>query len=287
MQRRPRPRSFAVGYASTAFDADGQPAIVYRDIHDGGLQADDVSRADVEMAWKEGGSWKNIMVSQGVGGGQHTGLVFDKDNRPVVLFSTPEEKQVRGESVLGLWVARSSDKGETWDKLKIYPGKVTSKPDLAIGPKGALYVAFYDSDPQEQRGQLYRLAPGADFRSEWESIKLDKANYRGGQEPSIAIDNNGTVAVAFYRCGRSSDSDCTDQTDAIILGYAPETDGVDFKKWEWEYEIIDAGDVGTCGRMASLAFDKSNRAHVAYQCSAMTNDGFQKELRYARRKEIR
>ena len=103
---------FAVGFYSTmAFDNDGGIGLVYRDIHDGGLQADDVSRADVEMAWKQDGRWTNIMVNQGIGGGQHT--EYFRHPKPASShYSTPEEKSVGGESVLGLWLGAQAIKEE-------------------------------------------------------------------------------------------------------------------------------------------------------------------------------
>ncbi|MEE2789318.1 MAG: sialidase family protein [Myxococcota bacterium] len=279
---------FAVGYqAALAKDTRGQLGIVYRDIHDGGLQADDQARADVEMAWQLGGGWKNIMVSQGIGGGEHTGLVFDSQNRPVVLYTTAQEKEIRGQSVLGLWIARSSDEGDTWDKIKLFEGVVTSKPDLAVGPDGGLYVAYYDNAPDRKRGVLFHLPDGGMLGDDWVKVYLDEKSYIGGQEPSIAFDSSGRPAVSFYRCGKTTDADCTDRNDGLVLGYVAEIKGIDFEDWDWTYELVDGGDKGRCGRASTLVFDSQDRANIAYECTVQQGDEFGQFIKYARRKAVR
>ena len=68
-------------------DAGGNPAIVYRDVHAGGMQADDNMRSDLELAWQSGG-WQAIPVDIGRGAGKYNAMTFDDQGR-VKTYGVP------------------------------------------------------------------------------------------------------------------------------------------------------------------------------------------------------
>ena len=107
-----------VGYwPGLAFDRTGQPAIAYRDVHGGGLQGDDLTRADMEFAWRRDGGWENFAVDVGEGAGDFNQVAFDAENQPVILYSNPVEQQSADQ--LGLWITRSTDGGELGEDSSI------------------------------------------------------------------------------------------------------------------------------------------------------------------------
>ncbi len=266
-----------VGYwPGLSFDNEGQPAIAYRDVHGGGLQGDDLTRADMEFAWKRGGSWQNIAVDIGEGAGDFNQVVFDADNRPVILYSNPVEQQSADK--LGLWIARGDAMGDEWEKTRLFEGKTSERPSMARHPEtGDLWVSFYNVE--EGRPYIAQWSAGSDF-SDWTLTALGDPRYIEGEHPSIAIDANGYVSVVWYRCVRvGQGSTCDPQDDGIVFAW--------FVDDEWLTEVIDDGEMGLCGRYPNLAFGRDNRGVVVYQCAVRSGDTFDFELRYARRNELR
>ncbi|MEO0605677.1 MAG: hypothetical protein AAF211_29865, partial [Myxococcota bacterium] len=75
---------FVVGqWPALAFDADGQPAVLHRDVHFGSLQRDDQFRADAELSRALPAGWSHDVVDLGQGAGTHGQLAFDPEGRPV------------------------------------------------------------------------------------------------------------------------------------------------------------------------------------------------------------
>ena len=266
-----------VGYwPSIAFDADGNPAIAYRDVHAGSLQGDDLTRADLEFAWKRNGGWSNLAVDWGEGAGDYNQLVFDAAGNPVILYSNPVEQTASGQ--LGLWVTRTTDGGESWEKFRLYDGKTSEGPSIILNPTtGDVHAAYFD--PTLGKAVIASLASGANF-DEWSTQAVGDNRYIEGEHPSLAIDQNGHLAIAWYRCGRAGvSSTCDPQFDAIIFGW--------FVDDEWLFEVIDDGEEGLCGRYPNLVFTSENRGVVVYQCAKRMGDDVQFELRSARRDPLR
>ena len=266
-----------VGYwPGLAFDADGNPAIAYRDVHAGAIQGDDLTRADMEFAWKKGGGWQNFAVDAGEGAGDYNRVVFDADNNPVILYQNPVEQT--NSDRLGLWVTRSTDGGDTWDRFRLYEGKTSEQPSILLHPvTGDLHVAFFD--PDTGKVVIATLASGSALDA-WTLQRLGDNRYIEGEHPSLAVDANGYLTVVWYRCGRADrSSTCDPQYDAVVFAW--------FVDDEWLIEIIDDGEEGLCGRYPGIVFNGENRAIVVYQCAKRSGDEFSFELRFARRSELR
>lgn len=69
-----------VGYwPSAAVSPDGEIGIMYKDVHSGSLQRDDLARADLEFATGNDGSWSTEPVDWGRGAGNFNDLTYDED----------------------------------------------------------------------------------------------------------------------------------------------------------------------------------------------------------------
>jgi hypothetical protein len=266
-----------VGYwPALAFDAAGNPAIAYKDVHAGGMQSDDFRRADLELAWRDGGAWRAIPVSAGRGAGDFCALSFDAQDRPVIAYYIPAESLEGSER--GVWVARSSDGGTTWESVRIHAGGTQYGPAVLVHPKdGTLFVAFYDA--VKGLPHLARLtddAGFADFAAAWEVEEFGDHIYDEGYYLSLGTDAQGRVVAAYYRCVRAAAGvgNCDPNDDAAVFARR-EASGT------WTREVIDSGAEGVCGLYTSLGVDPQGRIFVAYQCSEESGGSFEFHLRVA------
>ena len=261
-----------VGYwASVAWDASGQPAIAYKDVHAGSIQFDDFNRADLELAWRQAsGAWTALPVDFGTGAGDYTALAFGADGHPVVVYHNPTQDLISSEH--GLWAAHSDDGGETWVRVQLHAGVVTERPSVATDPSdGRLWVAWYD--PDDGLPRLAQLVDVEAFESLSEGWDLDHSGiadpqYDAGIHPSLAFDPQGRLNVAYRRCGLAAAGTvggCDPDHDAVVL--ATREDG------EWEREVVETGETGDCGMHVGLAFRADGSITVAFQCTAQDEGG--------------
>ncbi len=81
-----------VGYwPALAVASNGDVGLAYKDVHAGGIQSDDFRRADLEFAWRRGNAWTPYPVDFGRGGGQFSKMVFDQEDRPIIMHYNPSE----------------------------------------------------------------------------------------------------------------------------------------------------------------------------------------------------
>ncbi len=266
-----------VGYwQGLAYNAAGNPAVVYRDVHAGGMQADDFTRADLEIAISDGSGFTASMIDMGKGGGIFNRILFDQNDTPVVFYYVSNED---GSNKLhGVWAARLLDDGE-WEKVRIYSG--ASQYGLSIGQNpddGELVVAYYDAS----KGLPYiaRLTNPDSFGSlgdGWELEEFGDHRFDEGYYPSLAIDSKGRILVSYYRCAKASSGlgDCKTDDDGLILARRD-------NNGDWEREIVDGGGEGNCGEYTALAINSDDEIMVAYQCMIKQEDNkFDKELKTA------
>lgn len=271
-----------VGYwPALAFDASGQPAIAYKDVHSGSIQSDDFRRADLELAWREGGAWQALPVDVGQGAGSFSDLVFDAQDRPVIASFNPRDDRTLPQR--GLWLYRSADAGAAWERVRLFGGETTERPSLAVDPtSGALVVAWYDAG--DRLPYLARLEAGADFSSAsaWAVEEIGDHRFDEGEHPSLAFDPSGRLALAYARCARATDpaGQCNPSVDAVVFAWR-DTDG------GFQREVVDAGETaGPCGAWPNLAFDAGGAAWVAYHCATLEAGELTDEVRAARREAL-
>lgn len=252
-----------------AFDGSGAMALAYKDVHGGGLQGDDLRRADLEIAVGSGTAFTPHAVDVGRSAGDFNRVVFDAAGRIVVLYYLPQDSP--SETRQGVWAARSDDAGATWVLTRLHSGPTSHGLTLAVSPAdGSLHAGFYDtSDGQPQH--MWLDADG-DFAavgdSGWQREGFGDSRYDEGYHLSMAFDSQGQLGAAYYRCTLATAGlgECSAQDDALVFTFR------EFGGFS-EPDVIDEGDGATgCGRYASLAFDADDRAHIAYQCAQVQGD---------------
>ncbi len=267
-----------VGYwPGLARSSSGELAIAYKDVHAGSIQSDDMRRADLELALGQPGSWQNIAVDFGNGGGDYNRVAFDSQGRIyIAYYRATENRQGAG---LGVWLTRSSDGGSTWESVQLFGEGTSEGPSLAFAPDGSPMVLFYNS----ARGfpQLAELKDDAQFASlanGWEVSDVGDSAWDEGYRGTIAQSPNGTLGVAYYRCNKASGTfgDCNPGDDGLVFAYRDR--GV------WYHEVVDPGpDNGLCGQYPTLQFDAAGIAHVAYQCENTSSGSIVNEVKFATR----
>ncbi len=257
-----------VGYwAALAFDAEGNPALAYKDVHSGAIQGDDLTRADLAFA-RGGAGWQHSNIDVGRGAGDHSVVAFDAEGRPVVLYVNPVDAP--SDSRIGLWIARQE--GDTWVTTRLVDRPVGERPDLAVDPEtGDLLVVYYD--PAAGRPMFARGAEPAELRFE----ALGDDRYDEGRTPAVEV-IGGHPALAWYRCGRVGEG-CDPQQDAVVFSW--------FVDDVWEVEVVERGEDGLCGERPDLAAGADGRPVLVYRCSREVGDTFEHELDYAVRKALR
>jgi hypothetical protein len=267
-------------WPALAFDPDGNPAVAYKDVHSGSIQLDDLRRADLELAWREGGGWRHIAIDPGFGAGDYNQLVFDGEGRPVAVYynptDTPEMRDIRG-----LWAARSDD-GETWERVQLELAAIREGPDAVVGPDGRLHVAYYDGSRREPVvWTLTNAEQFTDLAAGWEDeTVLSDRRHDEGRYPSLAVAPDGRLALAYYRCMRrtdAADAPCRPDDDAVVFAFRDAAGG-------WTVEVVDEGDpAGACGLWPAVGFDGEGRALLAYACQRLVSGSLVYEVRFARR----
>lgn len=268
-----------VGYwPSIALDQSGEPAIVYKDVHAGSIQSDDLRRADLELAWRQGGGWQKTPIDFGEGGGDYNRIRFDAQGRPyIAYYRATEDRQT---PTLGIWMTRSLDSGTTWEKVRLFPTGTSEGPDFVFDPSTGLpLVAYYNSE----RGfpQLAELTDESQFESAssgWTLSDIGDSNYDEGYRTSLAISPGGTVAVAYYRCTKASLGlgNCSPTDDGLVFAYRD--------RGTWVHELVDPGDeLGLCGQYPSLVFDSTGIAYIGYQCEATDSGMINNQVKVAKR----
>ena len=253
---------YVVGmWPSVTFGPSGEMLYAWKDVHAGGLQNDDYQRADAEAS-VDGAL---TVVDVGRGGGSYTNVAFDGAGRPVVVFYNPQTAVM--DSPQGLWAKRSSDGGQSWEEVRLHVGQTGERPQVLVDGEGRLVVVFYDAGAGKPK--LATLTDDAAFGdiSAWSFETFGDNRYDEGYFPSAALDPDGNLAVAYYRCARATKGlgNCDPNDDGVILAWRDGT--------FWDREIVDEGGIGNCGEYAALAFDGEGRAVVAYRCAVQLADG--------------
>lgn len=271
-------------WPALAFDPNGNAFVAYRDVHGGGLQGDDFTRADLEAAWQQGGGgFAHDPIDWGKGMGEFNAAAFDAEGRPLVLAFNPRDDLVQ--SNRGLWLFRGTADGATWEKVALFRGGIAERPSIAVDHTGGdgdgtIWVAWYDGEVGlPYVAHLSDPERFDDVDGGWVIEDIGDHVFDEGRHPSIAVSPEGIIGVAYQRCGRASDGigDCNPSRDAVIFAWA---DGP-----TWEREIVEDEPDGLCGNFTSLVWAKDS-ATVFYQCLVASGDDFADEWRAARRKDL-
>ncbi|MCP4676376.1 MAG: hypothetical protein GY854_12865 [Deltaproteobacteria bacterium] len=259
---------FVVGlWPALAFNQQGEPAIVHKDVHFGTLQHDDKYRADAEFAQRSGGSWIHEAVDPGEAAGDHSALIFDTENRAVAFYAITVEAQ--GGSRHGVWAARRETDG-TWTRVKLHNGAIYKETSAAVDPvTGEIVVAFYSM--KDSAAKIRRLTDSERFGEldAWEMEIIGDPRYDEGQYVSLAFTPSGRAALSYHRCKRvTSTSESCDQNDEAVVFALEKTGG------GWSIETVKESKKGSCGEYTALGFDSAGTAYIAYRCTEEIEDTF-------------
>jgi hypothetical protein len=148
-----------------------------------------------------------------------------------------------------VWVAQAISAGQM--------GGLAGQGELgfAISPKGLYAAAYYDA-----QNNLLMYTDSMDGAKWSPATSLDTIGYTG-LYPSLAFDDNGDPAVAYYRCNTIGpmSTACDATTDGLYL--ARRVAGM------WSRSVVTANPMLTDGMYPALAFVKG-KAVIAYQQSS-------------------
>ncbi len=264
------------GWPGLAISDSGEIAIAYKDTHAGSIQTDDFARADLEIAFGSVGSWEPVAIDPGRGAGTYNRVVFDSAGRPVVVYYNPTEATDTRQQ--GIWAARRETGSTDWTLVRLTAGATKEGPDVIARPDGRIHVAYYDA----RRGvpRIMTLTDSDRFDSVndgWTEETIGDSRFDEGYEASLAIDSEGRLAVAYYRCGRAVDGlgECSNEHNGLVFAWQDERDA-----WVVE-EVTD--DDALCGNSPALAFDSDGSPIIAYRCQAVVEGNVDDQVRVARR----
>lgn len=255
---------FGVGFwPGLAYDSAGTAGIIHRDAHFVVLQNDDLSRADLEFAERNGGaSWAHTAVDIGEGAGDYGELAYDDQDRPVAAYAITVGAMQNNRT--GIWAARRDMTG-TWERVQLHEGASDENVSVGIDPvTSEAVVAFYSLSHRAVR--LWRNTDPTRFSEAdaWAVETVGSGQYEEGLSVDLDFKPDGGIAMAYRRCKLvTSVSGGCDMNDEGVV-FAHEVDG------SWRYELVQEATTGSCGEYTALSIDGSGMAHIAFRC---TEDG--------------
>lgn len=261
---------FVVGlWPALAFDANGNPALTYKDTHFGSMQHDDQYRADLEFALG-GDSWSHEAPDPGEGAGNYGSLLFDGEGRAVAFYAITIETQ--GNSRHGVWAARRETSGE-WTLVKLHVGAIHREVVSLVAPgSGDLIAAWYSE--AEKAVRLRRLSDHEQFADAgaWSDELVASNQYDEGQFVSLALTPANQVALAYRRCKllTATGGGCDLNDEGVIFA-------LDEGSY-WSFQVVDEADIGSCGEYTSLDITDDGTAFISYRCTIQEDDEFKFRL---------
>ncbi len=215
-------------------------------LHVAYTESDDYTRGLLYTQRSAAGTWSSPLVVDGfepgeIDIGQYVSIDVDSWDRPSFGYFNADigEPVVADTTILGMTVYISADNNYMGSVFpESHTGLYTS---LAVDSAGNDHIAFYDpyasagSDPQVQYSSF--------------NLDLDELVYANtlddaGQYISLAVRSDDVPCVAFQTI------------EGLNLKYGCYIDG------DWDMQVID--DSGSTGAYASLAFNPSDEAYIAY-----------------------
>jgi hypothetical protein len=235
----------ATGYwPSVALDpVSGSMGVAFRDLHFGFADTD-FNMSDVEFS-RGGGSIFTVDVARG--GGSYNRLAFSPTGKAAVAHYVLENKQA-------IWLDLETDAG--WTSQRLFLGKIREQLGFGISAQGLFALAYFDNDKRMMLS--YRESADGVQWTPAEDVDRDGVT---GYYPSLAFDDQGNPAIAYYRCGDigvSADG-CDANKDGLYL--ARRRQGTwDIRKIQGEPGIYD-------GMYTALSF-VAGKAVVAFQVAS-------------------
>ena len=234
----------ATGYwPSIARDpASGALGVAFRDLHFGFADTDFAS-SDVEFA--RGNAYAVYTVDVARGGGTYNRLAFSPTGKAAVAHYSLDYQPA-------VWLDYEDAQG--WSSQKLFTGKIREQIGFAISAQGLYALAYFDD---AKKLLMYRESTDG---ATWTAADYVDRDGITGYYPSLAFDDQGNPALAYYRCGDYGTGDGCDATqDGLTLAIR--------RQGTWQTRKV-LGDSGVYdGLYTALAF-VGGKAVIAYQSSA-------------------
>jgi hypothetical protein len=179
------------------------------------------------------------------GGGTYNQLAFSPTGKAAIAhFGLDSDPQP------ALWLDYETDQG--WQSLQLFAGEIGEQIGFGISPQGLWSLAYFDSGTKLL---VYRQSADGVTWSPAENIDSDGLT---GLYPSLAFDDQGNPAVAYYRCsdGGPKGDTCDPAQDGLFLARR--------RAGAWKTQSVRADSGSYEGMYTALAF-VGGKAAIAFQ----------------------
>ncbi len=232
----------ATGYwpAAALDPSSGHLAVVFRDLHFGFADTD-FNSSDVEFAIGDQYSIYTVDVARG--GGTYLRLGFSPTGKAAVVHYNMGKPAI--------WLDRQTDQG--WESQQLFVGSIHEQIGFAVSSQG-LYALAYCDDTR----QVLTYSESSDGSTWTAPVDVDRDGVTGFY-PSLAFDDSGNPAIAYYRCNDYAvGSGCDMNKDGLYL--ARRSAGT------WNIHQVSAASGVSDGTYTALAF-VGGKAAIAFQQS--------------------
>jgi hypothetical protein len=231
----------ATGYwPSIALDpSTGKLGVAFRDMHFGWADTDFAS-SDVEFAL--GDSYAVYTVDVARGGGTYNRLAFSPTGMAAVAHYSLDYQP-------SVWLDYQTAQG--WSSQTLFTGKIREQLGFGISGQGLYALAYFDD---KNKLLMYRESKDGATWTAAETVDRDGLT---GYYPSLAFDDQGNPAIAYYRCNDyGASGDCDANKDGLILAIR--------RQGTWETRKVLGESAIYDGLYTALAF-VGGKAVIAYQ----------------------
>ena len=208
----------------------GEMAIVYARNDTG------ASTHSLGLLYRWGGSWTETIIDNGTDTGHYPSVVIDRNGALHISYIDDDNDVLRyATNVSGSWVLTTLG-NSTYDNDD---GRGTA---IVVHPiTDAVHIVTTINDNTYRDLQYHTNEDGS-----WENTTITNTLWDEGHDPSMAMDGDGNLHVAYY-----CDNGCSD------LRLSSRIDGV------WQNETVDS--TGNTGNSPDIAIDSQGTIHIVHQ----------------------
>ena len=205
-----------------------------------GRDQSDNERSDVEFA--RGPAFSVYTVDVARGGGTYNRLAFTPAGKAAVVhyIAAPQP---------AIWLDREGAAG--WESQKLFTGPIREGLGFGVNSQGLHALAYYDDTLKQL---AYRESADG---STWTAAEDVDQNGVTGYYPTLAFDDQGKPAIAYYRCGDSgAGAGCDAAKDGLYLARRLDS--------SWDIRKVVGAPENLEGLYPALAF-VDGKAVIAFQ----------------------